>query len=201
MVKTDERFGMNRLGLMKIWDHKRKVASLLKYHYVSVEILAKCCMGKNPLNKAKVCNEHPIRPPARPEERSTAAARPHAGSSAPWPRAVLHAPACCRTVGMGPCKGLEITCHVILGHIESDLQAASAHPGRLMPSLFDVVFLGGQIAAAIPLETILDNILECKLKNDGSVDDEVTAMVMCAGCPFCIFHPHHPDPCHRLEIL
>jgi hypothetical protein len=135
LIKTDERFGMNRLGLMKIWDHKRKVASLLKYHYVSVEILAKCCMGKNPLNKAKVCNEHPIRTSARAGERSTAAAWSHAGSGTPRPRALPCAPACCRIVGIGACKGLEITCQVILGHIESGLQAASAHPGRLIPSL------------------------------------------------------------------
>ena len=54
-MKTDERYGMDRLALIKARDHKRKVASLLKYHYVSVEILAKCCMGLNPQNKTKVC--------------------------------------------------------------------------------------------------------------------------------------------------
>ena len=49
-----------RLALLKIWDHKRKVASLLKYHYVSVETLAMCCTGKNPLNKAKVRAAGPV---------------------------------------------------------------------------------------------------------------------------------------------
>ena len=56
----DERYGKKRLDLMIIRDHKRKVASLLKYHYVSIDMLAQCCMGKNPLNKTKVASKLPF---------------------------------------------------------------------------------------------------------------------------------------------
>ena len=38
---------------------------------------------------------------------------------------------------------------------------------------------GGQIAAAIPLERILDNILECHLADDGKVDEEVEHDALC----------------------
>jgi len=54
LIKSDERSGKKRLDLLIVCDHKRKVASLAKYHQVSVNLLAKCCTGKNPANKAKV---------------------------------------------------------------------------------------------------------------------------------------------------
>ena len=60
LSKSDERAGKKRLDLLLAADHKRKVASLLKYHYVSVDLLAKCCEGKNPANKAKVATLIPL---------------------------------------------------------------------------------------------------------------------------------------------
>ena len=54
LCKTDVRYGKKRLDLLLACDHKRKVGSLLKYHYVSVDTLARCCTGKNPANKAKI---------------------------------------------------------------------------------------------------------------------------------------------------
>jgi len=54
LSKSDERTGKKRLDLLIARDHKRKVASLVKYHYVSVTMLAQCCTGRNPANKSKV---------------------------------------------------------------------------------------------------------------------------------------------------
>ena len=54
LSKTDERTGMKRLDLMIKRDHKIKIGSLLKYHYISLSILAKCCTGRNAACKSKV---------------------------------------------------------------------------------------------------------------------------------------------------
>jgi hypothetical protein len=54
LSKMDERTGMKRLDLMIKRDHKIKIGSLLKYHYVSVSMLAKCCTGRNAACKSKV---------------------------------------------------------------------------------------------------------------------------------------------------
>ena len=56
----DERYGKTRLQLMIDMDHKRPVFSLLRYHVVTLQVLAKTAMGKNSQNQSRLISLMPI---------------------------------------------------------------------------------------------------------------------------------------------
>jgi len=60
IASTDERYGKTRLELMVMREHERQFGSLLKYHVVSLDLLASCSEGKNPNAKARLATRLPI---------------------------------------------------------------------------------------------------------------------------------------------